>query len=223
MEWAIREAETLALPCYDLVPASRGDQVVAYWGGRRRDFPERPRAGAIRSSEHLLSVDSTVWDGLGLKGRGPFALVLQELREGGERAVTLPVSADHMADVTFAGAVPLKAVESVSLPPLEAVILYGGPAVDAWLKGRGLRRWEYADLTDDETKDYRSYFYERCPLMSDAPPFARAGGWHLLWHDDDYYIPREMRLMLWTLRDSEPWYEVFLTGMLNYVVRARIT
>jgi hypothetical protein len=170
-----------------------------------------------------LSVDFTVWDALGLTGRGPFSLVLEEWRESGQRANTMPVRSASVSGVTFAGAIPLKAVESVSLPPLEAVLLYGGPAVDAWLKGRGLRRWEYADLTDGETKGYRSYFYERSPLMSDAPPFARAGGWHLLWHDDDFYIPREMRLMLWTFRDSEPWYEVFLTGMLNYVVKARIT
>ena len=224
MEWAIQEAEALALPCFDLVPVSRGEQPVAYWGGTRSDLAKKPRGvGSILSREHLLSVDLTVWDALGLKGRGPFALFLDELREGGEQADTLPVNSARVAAVTFAGAVPLKAVESVSMPPIEAVLLYGGPAVDAWLKGRGLRRWEYAELTTKDTEGYESYFYERCPLMSASPPFARAGGWHIDWSDDDFYIPREMRLMLWTFRDSEPWYEVFLTGMRNYVVKARLT
>ncbi len=225
MEWAIREAEELTLPCFDLVPASQGDQVVAYWGGTRSDLAKTPpRVGhAVLSRKHILSVDSTVWDALGLKGRGSFALALDEMRDRGERAVALPVDSASMAGLTFVGAVPLKAVESVSVPPLEAVLLYGGPAVDAWLKGRGLRRWEYDYLNDDEREVYRSYFEDRNPLMSDAQPFARAGGWHLNWHSDDFYIPREMRLMLWTFRDSEPWYEVFLTSMLNLVVKARIT
>jgi hypothetical protein len=222
MEWAIQEAEALALPCFDLIPASRDEQPVAYWGGRRGDLPNKS-AGAIRSSKHILSVDYTLWDVLGLKGRGPFAVELQELRDGDERAVTLPVRSARVADVTFSGAVPLKAVRSVSLPPLEAVLLCGGPAVDAWLEERGLRRWEYAELTKEETEGYESYFYERCPLMSASPPFARVGGWHIHWSDDDFYIPREMRLMIWTFQDSEPWYEVFLTPMRNYVVKSRIT
>jgi hypothetical protein len=225
MEWAIREAEALALPCYDLVPASQGDQVAAYWGGRRSDLPEELPAsvGAIRSRKHILSVDSTLFDALGLKGRGPFALAVKELRDGSERAVAMPVSSGDVTSIRFDGAVPLKAVESISLPPLEAVLLYGGPTADDWLKSRGLRRWEYQELTDDDTRTYRSYFYQSSPLMSDSPPFARVGGWHIIWSDDGYYIPREMRLMLWTFEDSEPWYEVFLTGMLNYVVKERIT
>ncbi len=222
MDWAIREAEALALPCFDLVPASRGDQPVAYWGGRRGDLPEKS-VGAIRSTEHLLSVDLSLWDALGLKGRYPFALALNELRDGDERAVAQEVRSASVTGVSFPGAVPLKAVQSISLPPMEAVLLYGGPAVDTWLAERGLRRWEYAELPRKETQGYEPYFNERCPLMSASPPFARLGGWHIRWSDDDFYIPREMRLMLWTFQDSEPWYEVFLTGMLNYVVKDRIT
>ena len=41
---------------------------------------------------------------------------------------------------------------------------------------------------------------------------------HIYGSDDNFYIPREMRLVLWTFRGAEPWYEVFLTAMLNYVV-----
>ena len=78
LDWAIREAESLALPCYDLEPASNGDVVSGYWGGTRSDLPENLPAfvGAIRSTEHILSVDSAV-PALDLKGRGPFALSLE--------------------------------------------------------------------------------------------------------------------------------------------------
>jgi hypothetical protein len=55
------------------------------------------------------------------------------------------------------------------------------------------------------------------------PPFVRVGGWHTTWPDDDFFIPREMRLMLWTFQDSEPYYEVFLSPLLNYIVKDRIT
>lgn len=225
LDWAIREAEALALPCYDLVPASRDDRVVAYWGGARSDLPKELPAfvGAIRSREHILSVDSSIWAALRLEGRGPFALALEELDDDSERAIAMSVSSGDLARIDFVGATPLKAVPSVSLPPLEAVLLYGGPAVDTRLKDRGIHRWEYAELTDEETEDYSTSFQERNPLMSSTPPFARLGGWHLLWSDDDFYIPREMRLMLWTFEDSEPWYEVFLTPMLNYAVKSRAT
>jgi hypothetical protein len=128
-----------------------------------------------------------------------------------------------LADTTFKNATPLKAVASRSLLPLEALALYGGPEIGAWLKGLGLERWDYSSLSGRDEEAYRSHFYERSPLMSDAPPFARVGGWDLLWSDDDFYIPREMQLMLWTSQDSEPWYEFFLTPEYNRVVKARIS
>lgn len=225
LDLAVREAERLALPCFDLVPAAKGDPVIAYWGGTRSDLsgrPPKPR-GAIQSIQHLLSVDAALWDQLGLIDRGPFALALDSLDDDSERAVARPVSTGSLQGVKFKGGVPLKAVESLSLPPIEAIMLYGGPAVDDWLKGRGIRRWEYAELRPEEIRDYEEYFMERCPLTSDTPPFARIGGWHSLWSDDDYYTPREMRLMMWTFEEAEPWYEVFLTGLRNHSVRARIT
>ena len=221
----INEAKELALPCYDLIPASRGDEVLAHWSGKRSDLPERfpSFVGAYKSRRHVLSVDATLFESLTLKGRGPFALAFDTRRDDSESTLAFPLNSGSLASVSFEGTVPLRAVPTVSFPPLEAVLLYGGPRIDSLLNEFGLRRWEYSNLTDNIAEEYRSYFYEGCPLMADEPPFARVGGWHLLWHDDDYYLPREMRLMLWTFQDSEPWYEVFLTCMLNLVVKERIT
>jgi hypothetical protein len=222
LDLLIREAEALALPAYDLVPATSGEEVAAYWGGSRNDLPKK-LVGAYKSRQHVLSVDSALWESLGLVGRGPFALVLDTTRDDSEQAHTIPVSSGSLTSITFDGATPLKAVRSLSLPPLEAIALYGSPAVDTWLKAYGLNRWDYSGLIGKEEEAYRSYFYERSPLMSEAPPYARVGGWHLLWSDDDFYIPREMRLMLWTFECSEPWYEVFLTPLNNLLVKERIT
>ena len=41
MEILLRESEALSLPCFDLVPAAEGEEVSAYWRGRRSDLPER--------------------------------------------------------------------------------------------------------------------------------------------------------------------------------------
>ncbi len=223
----INEAKELALPCYDLIPASEGDEVLGHWSGKRSDLPEKfpSFVGAYKSRRHVLSVDATLFELLKLKGRGPFALTVDTRNDEDESevAAAIPTSSGTLANVTFEGTIPLKAVPAFSLPPLEAVLLYGGPNIDTLLNGFGLRRWEYSDLIDNIAEEYRSYFYQACPLMAEEPPFARVGGWHLLWSDDDHYLPREMRLMLWTFQDSEPWYEVFLTPMLNHAVKERIT
>ncbi len=225
LDLLIREAEALALPCFDLVPATGDDQVIAYWGGSRSDLPGdfAGAESAYRSRKHVVSVDPALWKTLGLEGRGPFSLAIYTDRDGNERPDIVPDRSESWKDITFDAAVPLKAIESVSLPPLEAVILYGGPTIDDLLKEQGLRRWEYSGLVGEDAEAYQSYFHERSPLMMDVPPFARAGGWHVLWCDDDFYIPREMRLMLWTFEDSEPWYEVFLTPQNNHHIKERIT
>ena len=222
----INEARELALPCYDLIPAAQGDEVLAHWSGKRSDLPEDfpSFVGAYKFRRHVLSVDESLFESLRLKGRYPFALTIDTRRDEDESevAATIPTSSGSLTSVTFEGTIPLKAVPAISLPPLEAVLLYGSPKIDSLLKEFGLRRWEYSGLTDNIAEEYRIYFYEGCPLMADQPAFARVGGWHLPWMDD-YYLPREMRLMIWTFQDSEPWYEVFLTPMLNQVVQERIT
>lgn len=64
MKTLIEESLKLSLPCFDLVPAEQGDPVVAYWGGRRSDLPEKfPEfVAALKSQTHFLSVDQEVFD-----------------------------------------------------------------------------------------------------------------------------------------------------------------
>ncbi|WP_159260165.1 hypothetical protein [Komagataeibacter xylinus] len=35
------------------------------------------------------------------------------------------------------------------------------------------------------------------------------GGWHQSWPEDDFYMPLEMRRAVLTLREAEPWYELW--------------
>lgn len=221
----IEESEALSLPCFDLVPAEPGDPVVAHWGGRRSDLPERfpDFVKALRSQAHVLSVDQSLFQQLGLRGRGPLALSMVTTAEGDERLHNRNVSTGTLADVVFENSVPLTAKPATSLPPFEAVLLYGGPAVQEWLASLGLQRWDYAQVRREVRAPYDDHFNRRSPLHAEHPPFARVGGWHVLWPDDDFYVPREMRLMAWTFQDTEPWHEVFLSPLLNYVIKTRIT
>lgn len=65
-------------------------------------------------------------------------------------------------------------------------------------------------------------YRERCPLYLEDRPVAVLGGWHASWPDDEFYLPRQMRLALWTFREAEPWVEVFERSP-NMPVRLRIT
>jgi len=225
MDILLKEAQALSLPCFDLLPAERGDRVVAYWRGIRSDFDEvvPEFIKTIIAWEHILSVEQELFNRLGLHGRGPLALYNVTTDDGAERLEPRTVSTGNLSDVVFKGSIPLTAKPAVSLPPLEALLLYGGPAVQEWLLAHRLQRWEYSDVACEVHNQYLRHHKPGLPLYMENPPFARIGGWHVMWPDDDFYIPREMRLMVWTFQESEPWYEVFLSPLKNYIIKERIT
>lgn len=160
---------------------------------------------------------------MGLKGRGPLALSMITTVEDDERLHYANVSTDKLREVIFEDSVPLTSKPAISLPPLEALLLYGGRPVQEWLSTQGLQPWEYGEVAPEVRELYQRHFDPQLPLCMEHPPFARVGGWHVTWPDDDFYIPREMRLMLWTFEDAEPWHEVFLSPLKNYVIKSRIT
>jgi hypothetical protein len=225
MDILLKESEKLSLPCFDLVPAGKGDEVSAYWRGRRSDLPERFPKGvtAFKYQKHFLSVDQKLFDQLGLQGRGPLALSMFTTTEDDEKLCNVNVSTGKLNEISFEESIALTAKPATSLPPLEALLLYGGPAVQQWLSSQKLQRWDYSDVDSVVRDQYLKHFNPRLPLCMEQPPFARVGGWHVQWPDDDFYIPREMRLMVWTFQDSEPWYEVFLSPLRNYIIKSRIT
>jgi hypothetical protein len=225
MDILVKESAALSLPCFDLVPAERGEPVVAHWGGKRSDLPEEfPEfVTALKSQAHFLSVEQSLFEQLGLRGRGPLALSMITTAEDDERLDHVNVSTGKLSEVTFEDSVPLTAKPATSLPPFEAVLLYGGPAVQEWLASQGLQRWDYEEVVHEMREQYREHFNHQLPLCMEHPPFARVGGWHVSWPDDNFYTPREMRLMVWTFHDAEPWYEVFLSPLRNYVIKSRIT
>jgi hypothetical protein len=225
MELLFKEAESLSLPCFDLVPAEGGEPVHAHWRGRRSDLPEEfpDFVTAFRNQEHILSVEQELFEKLGLRGRQPLALSMVTTAEGDEKLDYASVSTGNLREVVFEDSVALTAKPARSLPPFEALILYGGAAVQEWLSALKLERWQYSDVPREFRDEYCERFNAQLPLCLEQPPFARIGGWHVPWAEDSFYIPREMRLMIWTFEDAEPWHEVFLSPMRNYVLKSRIT
>jgi hypothetical protein len=222
----LKEATDISLPCFDLVPAAKGDRVVAHWGGKRSDLPERfppGMGGAYKGQRHFLSVDQGLFTELGLSGRGPLVLSMATTVEDDERLGSVSGSTGNLSEISFEESISLTAKPAVSLPPLQALALYGGPAVEDWLSSLGLERWEYTGMGSDAAEEYARHFESQTMLLMAEPPFARIGGWHIQWPEDNFYMPREMRLMVWTFQDAEPWYEVFLSPQRNYVIKERNT
>lgn len=225
MHTLVVESKDLALPCFDLVPAGKGDRVVAHWGGRRSDLSETfpSFVTALKSQRHLLSVELDLFEQLDLPVRRPIALSVVTTATDDERVDSRTVSGSRLSDANFEESLPLTCKAAVSLPPLEALVLYGGPGVQEWLSAQGIRRWEYSDVGAEIRDTYEEHFNPQFPLCAEQPPVARIGGWHALWPDDDFYLPREMRLLVWTFQDAEPWYEAFLSPIGNIVLKSRIT
>ena len=220
----IAEGEALSRPCFLLSVEGEGE-VAGYWRGERADEPNRvpPEAKALRSIEHVVTVDARLLERVGLFVRSPTVGFAEVELANGDTVYRVLEPDLALSDLTCDG-LPLHAVESRSFPPFEAVCLYAGGGVGAWLKGLGLQRHDYeAAAQEPEAVAYFDAYAERAPLYrGDADVVV--GGWHQAWPDDDFFLPLEMRLALLTLRDAEPWYELWqATGRRNWSVRQRIT
>jgi len=93
------------------------------------------------------------------------------------------VAHDETATLTAIGGQPLYAYAERSIPPPDAV---GAENDDAYVR----------------------FWQSNCPVYA-REPFAVLGGWHFPWPDDDWELLRDRNLLVWTLKESEPWVEVW--------------
>ncbi len=96
------------------------------------------------------------------------------------------------------------------LPPLNGVLQLGSSAA--------------ADAGKDITETYMRKWQEKYPIYRDDV-VAALGGWHMEWPDDDEddWMDRvNDQLLIFTIRDSEPWVEVWYEQD-EFKVRQRIT
>jgi hypothetical protein len=161
--------------------------IGAWWGGSP-SF----RGSARPDDVHKLAVDCRWLSAHGHRLDG----VLRVYTVARRWNWVIPVHVVHDRGATLQripDAIPLYGREVPSLPPFEALCLYGGPAIEGWLAAAGLDRVDYDEaMARPDAAEYQAYFQDRCPLFT-GEAVAVLGGWHLRW-DDDYYLRREMRL-----------------------------
>jgi hypothetical protein len=216
-EAIIAEGEVLCKPSLLLDETPTQTAVVAIWGGRgRHGYLGRD------DDRHLITFDCGWLAQCGLRVNGSVGVFDVDQRWGWPVPLCLDRVPTPLAELQMEGGTPLFGHEVKSFPPIEALCLYGGRIVDEWLGSEGLERTDYdVAATTEVGEAYQQVYRERCPLFSNGPA-AVLGGWHAIWPDDDFYLPREMRLLLWTFRGAEPWIEVFERAP-NMPVRIRTT
>ena len=200
----IAEGQRIARPSIHLRPDGESDHLAAIWRG--------PGQVPCLTPEHThwLTIDCRFLPpGVGLKTGCLSVYTDDDKCQGGvalhDPLATLVVSGKGQR--LYAHAVP-------SLPPLEAVFLYGSPTVREWLGQVG---WQ-ADWgmngnfpAKEISSVYEKAWFENMPLYGDQA-VAVLGGWHVPWPDGDWLELVDHPLVVFTLAESEPWVEVFDMG-----------
>ena len=196
----LAEGHDLARRCVYLRPA--GNQFAAWW------TPRGASGFTLEVGSEVLP--DGVWNGPG---------VLQVHLTGAN------------ATASFAGGRTVQPMEeglalhahvAVSLPPAEALFMFGSPRVQEWL--RSMEWPPEAGLNDNfparETVSlYEREFQAQLPLYSGSA-HAVLGGWHFPWPDGDWQELLDAQLVLWTFAGAEPWVEVWLKdGRLSVMER----
>ena len=211
----IAEGQRLAKPSLWLSEAPSPFGMVAYWAGQGRE-----QYRGRDDDRHQITIDCRWLSNHGFRLAGSLGVYRVDPRWRWRVPIWLDRQEKPLGELGTRDGIPLYGHETPSLPPIQAVCLYGGAIVDQWLDSEGLERTDYDDAAMTPVGEaYEEYYRGLSPLFSDGYA-AVLGGWHAMWPDDEFYVPREMRLVLWTLRDAEPWVEVFERGC-NLPIRIR--
>ena len=108
----------------------------------------------------------------------------------------------------------------------DAVFARGSNAVGDWIHSHG---WERTDRYNSDFKDaaivdaYERDWQREFPIYFESDIYAVLGGWHFPMADDDWHELIDEQLLVFTLRDSEPWVEAWRTRAGEFKVIQRIT
>jgi hypothetical protein len=113
------------------------------------------------------------------------------------------------------------------LPPIDAVFAKGSEEVGEWLKANNWSRIVRYNGNFPEANLVEAYervwFTEHPIYRNDPDIYVATGGWHLPGQDNDWHALIPAKLLLTTIRDSEPWVEVFQMSNGDCRVIQRIT
>jgi hypothetical protein len=211
-EQLISEGRKLERPCVFLRPTGTGP-VAAVWYERDED--------QIKSSGYRcwLTVDARHVPGLPPSVVGYINVFTDEATcEGGRVEV--------ISSWPRRAGTQLYAHTASVLPPIDAVFVRGSEAVSEWITSHG---WDRSERYNDNFKDsaivepYEQIWTREFPIYLKSDIYAVLGGWHFPCADDDWHDLIDEQLMVFTIRDSEPWVEAWRTRTGQFKVIQRIT
>lgn len=211
-EQLIEEGRKLQRPCLFLRPQGSGP-VAAIW--HERDDDE------IESTGHRcwLTVDARHVPGSPPLVTGYISVFTDEEKCRGGRVEVMPSWPKRTGTELYAHTASV-------LPPIDAVFARGSEAVGEWIRSHG---WERTDRYSDNFKDaaivqeYERVWQQEFPIYLESDIYAVLGGWHFPMADDDWHELLDDQLMVFTIRDSEPWVEAWRTRTGQFRVIQRIT
>ena len=213
LEYLINEGRRIARNSWVLEPY-QGGEVCAYW----YEYDCDSACSDDESERHLcISVDVN--------------FAFPELKCE-ERFICIETDQHDLKGRVFYSAkppekgMPLTGRLIKPLPPLEAIFCNGDEKIKDWLRNipwpenaRFSEAFPEYELGEAYIKKWASEW----PLYQNRLAYAILGGWHMPWSDKDWFELLESRLLVWTLKDAEPWLEVWMKSSGEAVVIPRVT
>jgi len=220
----IAAGEAFRRPCWALAETGSGPAVAA-WGGERADIPNAlpPELKVYKAHRHILTISEALLERLGEPETG--AMSLFEITANHDETYPRVERAGHepFASLALSGVPLYVASERTSFPPFAALCLYGPPPIGEFLASLGLERYQYSKVPRELTKAYDRH-HTRDVLKLEEGADVLVGGWHRVWPEDRYYTPLELKYVLLTLRDAEPWYTMWYSpSMLGAFARDHVS
>ena len=211
-EQLISEGRKLERPCVFLRPTGTGP-VAAVWYERDE--------GEIESSGYRcwLTVDARHIPGIPPSVAGFINVFTDEATCNGGRVEVISSWPSRAGTRLYAHPASV-------LPPIDAVFARGSEAVGAWIASHG---WNRSERYNDNFKDsaiverYERIWTREFPIYFESDIYAVLGGWHFPCADDDWNGLIDEQLMVFTIRDSEPWVEAWRTKTGQFKIIQRIT
>ncbi|QIF03956.1 hypothetical protein [Roseimicrobium sp. ORNL1] len=211
----IEEGRKLQRPCVFLTPDGSGP-AAAEWYELDSERDAEDSAGFRR----WLTIDAQHIPGAEAGITGYVSIFTDEEKCVGGRVEVTPSWPDRAGTLLYAHAASV-------LPPIEAVFAKGSEAVGDWLEWHNWdRTWRYNGNFKGAAiaEAYIQAWMREYPIYLSSPDiYAVLGGWHFPMSDDDWLDLMDEQLMVFTLRDSEPWVEAWRTGAGEFKVFQRIT
>ncbi len=211
IEKLIAEGRKLQRSCNFLKPSGNGE-VVAMW------FEPDPDDESITDWRRWMTIRADALP----NSKAPNTVFFSLYTKGGQEGLI-----DFVDGWPPRNGTPLYAHSASVLPPIDAVFALGSDEIGEWLAANSWPRNERYNGNFPDSNLVRKYeelwFSEHPVFKNDPEIYAFTGGWHLPGQDSDWHDLIPAKLLVTTIRNSEPWVEVFQMPDGDYRVYQRIT